>query len=43
MRCVDLVSELANYMVSEGLVPVDWQVSSIVNSYNGKGNVSGMN
>ena len=33
---IDLVTELANSVVYEGLVPFHWEVSSIVNSYTGK-------
>ena len=32
---IDLVIELAN--MNEGVVPADWKVSSIANSYKGKG------
>ena len=34
---VDLVTELSNSIVDEGVVPADLEVSSIVNSYKGKG------
>ena len=33
---IDLVAELANSIMSEGL---DWDISSIVNSYKGKDDV----
>ena len=32
-----LVMELANYIVYDGVVPADWEVSSIVNNYKEKG------
>ena len=32
-----LVTDMANPVVNEGVVPVDWEVSSIVNSYKGNG------
>ena len=37
MRLVDLVMELANSIVSEGVVLVEWEVSSIVNRYKEQG------
>ena len=30
---IHLVKELANSIVSKGVIPVDWEVSCIVNSY----------
>ena len=30
---IDLVTELANSIVNEGVVPADWEVNSVVNSY----------
>ena len=35
---IHLVTELEYSIVSEGVVPADLEVSSIVNSYKGKGN-----
>ena len=34
---IDLIMELANSIANEDVVPAYWKDSSIVNSYNGKG------
>ena len=34
---IDLVMKLANSIVKEGVVLADWEFTSIVNSYKGKG------
>ena len=34
---IDFVTELANSIVCEGMVPIDWEVGSIVNSYKERG------
>ena len=36
MSGIDVVTELANSIVNEGVIPADWDVSFIVNSYTGK-------
>ena len=36
--CIDLVMELINDTITDGMMPWDWQVSSIVNSYKGMRN-----
>ena len=36
-----LVTELVNSIVNEGVVPADWEISSIAYSYKGKGNALG--
>ena len=33
------MTELANFIASEGVVAVDWEVNSIVNNYKGKGGI----
>ena len=38
---IGLVIELAYFTVSESVTPVDWEVSSIVNGYKGKGDAFG--
>ena len=36
-NCTDIVTDLVNAIIHLGKVPSDWQVSSIVNSFKGKG------
>ena len=36
----DLVTEMAHSIASKGVVPLDWAVSSIVNSYKENGEAS---
>lgn len=35
--CIDLVTDLVNAIIHDGEIPSDWQVSSIVNCFKGKG------
>ena len=35
--CIDLVTELINDIIADGVIPQDWQVSYIINRYKGKG------
>ena len=34
---VDMITDLLNQIVRDGVVPADWELSTIVNSYKGKG------
>ena len=34
---IDLVTDLVNSILSEGVIPTDWESSSIINCYKGKG------
>ena len=34
---IDLVTDLVNSIISQGVVPADWEISTIVNCYKGKG------
>ena len=38
--CLDLVTELLNNIIADGVIPQDWQISSVINLYKGKGDAA---
>ena len=34
---VDMITDLVNQIVKEGVVPAEWELSTVVNYYKGKG------
>ena len=39
-RRVDVITDLVNRIVVEGVIPAEWELSTIVNCYKGKGDSS---